>query len=89
MAGIERAFSEPHLPFFIEWGDEATYPGATESPVDVHLAQLVLAGEPQALEAWLGPHTLPVTVHPGRAGMTNVVLATPAGKVVLGEPARS
>ena len=83
MAGIERAFSEPQLPFFIEWKEEATYPGAP-SGLGVRIESIQLEGNAAKLDAWLGTHVIPLEVRRGRAGITRVVLATNGGQVVLG-----
>jgi len=85
MAGIERAFSEPQLPFFIEWTDDATYPGAADSSaLDVRIESIELEGDAAKLDAWLGTHAIPIEISPGRAGIVRVVLATDGGRVVLG-----
>jgi Glyoxalase-like domain len=84
MAGIERAFGEPALPFFIEWKDRSTYPGGTATYPGVRVARIEVEGDPVLLDAWLGVHALPLEVRPGRARITQVVLATRDDEIVLG-----
>jgi hypothetical protein len=71
-AGVERAAVEPLLPFLLQWDPGTELPGWT--PVEhprgpVRLEQLRLRGDASRLDAWLGPHDLPVTVTPGEAGV--------------------
>ena len=82
MAGIDRAFDEPELPWFIEWDDRAPYPGAA-APVDARILRIELAGRPDALDDWLGPHALPLDVQNGTAGVVAVELDGPRGTLTL------
>ena len=82
MAGIDRAFDEPELPWFIEWDDRAPYPGAA-APVDARIVRIELAGRPDALDDWLGPHALPLDVQNGTAGVVAVELDGPRGTLTL------
>jgi hypothetical protein len=83
MAGIEHAFREPQLPFFIEWTDVATYPGAAQG-LDVHIESVELEGSAAKLDTWLGEHALSLDIRPGRAGVRRVVLTYHGAEVVLG-----
>ncbi len=83
MAGIDRALREPALPWLIEWRDQATHPGAAESPVDAGVVRIELEGDSASLDAWLGPHTLPLNVRDGTSGITAVVLDSPPGTITL------
>jgi Glyoxalase-like domain len=82
MAGIDRAFAEPELPWFIEWDDPGTYPGA-ETPVDARVVRIELAGRPEALDDWLGRHALPLDVRDGVAGIVAVELDSPRRALAL------
>jgi hypothetical protein len=86
-AGFEQAAAEPALPFFIEWGDPALFPGriaAEHRSGPVELAELVLTGDADRIERWLGPNRLQVAVRPGAPGIERITLAGPAGELVLG-----
>jgi Glyoxalase-like domain len=83
IAGLERAIGD-HLPWFIEWGDETTYPGVAGTTLDARVVGIELEGDSAQLEAWLGPHALPLDVRPGTRGITAVVLDGPRGPVTLG-----
>ena len=85
-AGFEQAAAEPAMPFFIEWGDAALFPGriATEhgrGPVE--FTELTLTGDSDRIEQWLGPHSLPIAVRPGSPGVERIVLEGPAGRLVI------
>jgi Glyoxalase-like domain len=84
MAGIERTVGEPQLPWLIEWTDGTSYPGRAETPLDAHVERIELEGDAEALDAWLGPHALPLVLREGDAGITAVVLDGPRGTVTLG-----
>ena len=86
LAGIEEASAEPSLPFFIEWGHGTPLPGrarATHAAGGVQIAKLQLDGDPDRLDAWLGAHHLPITVHPGTPALTSIILTGAAGEIVL------
>ena len=85
-AGLERAAAEPSLPFFIEWAPGTPLPG--RAPVrhpagEVRIAELRLAGDSGRIADWLGAEPLPITVRPGPPAVASVVLAGPAGEIVL------
>jgi hypothetical protein len=83
MAGIDRSVEEPALPWLLEWEDAATYPGAAETPVEARIVRLELEGSTSALDAWLGPHDLPLDVRNGTAGLVGVDLDGPRGALTL------
>jgi Glyoxalase-like domain len=86
LAGVERAAAEPSLPFFIEWGRGTPLPGrvpASHRAGAVQIAKLRLDGEADRLATWLGAHSLPITVRPGPSAVAGIVLAGPAGEIVL------
>jgi hypothetical protein len=67
-AGFDVATVEPGLPFFIQWGDGVSFPGA--APVrhpggPARLTRLSLTANPSRLEDWLGEHDLPIAVTAG------------------------
>jgi hypothetical protein len=82
-AGVERAASDPALPFFIEWGRGTPHPSevpTTQSPAIVEVCGLELRGDEAELSKWLGVHSLPVVIRAGRSAVTSVVLRGPAGR---------
>ena len=88
MAGLEDALERPWLPFFIEWRDAARFPGTTSAP-PVRVTGLEIACDIAELSAWLGPHSLPLHLRSGDAGLTAVVVDGPRGTVALGRPLAS
>ena len=84
LAGVERAASEPLIPFFIEWGDGTPHPSralGADSNDSVEIARLELTGDAHRLWQWLGDDGGPVMVDAGPPGVTKVVLSTPRGEV--------
>ncbi len=86
-AGIEEAARRPWLPFFIEWGDPASFPGKSASR-DAAIVRVELEGNADELADWLGVHSLPVEVRPGAAGVTALVLEGASGVLTLARPSR-
>jgi hypothetical protein len=73
-AGLEQAIAEPCLPFFIQWDERTSHPGSAGGPF--RLDSIGLRGDPNRIEAWLGPkHGLPLTVVPGEPRIAHVSLA--------------
>jgi hypothetical protein len=86
LAGLERAAAEPSLPFFIEWAQGAPFPGRVpvRHPAGaVRIAELRLAGDSGRIADWLGAQRLPITVRTGPPAVVSIVLAGPAGEIVL------
>ena len=86
LAGLERSAAEPSLPFFIEWEQGTPFPG--RAPVRhpagaVRMAELQLAGDSGRIADWLGAEPLPITVRAGPPAVASIVLAGPAGEIVL------
>jgi hypothetical protein len=76
-AGIDVATREPGLPFFIQWGTDVRFPGAT--PVrhpggPTRLKRLSVGADPARLADWLGDHDLPLAVATGHSPVSAVVL---------------
>lgn len=88
MAGLEDALERPWLPFFVEWRDPAAFPGGTPAP-PAHVTGLEIAGDAAELSGWLGPHSLPLDLRSGDAGVTAVFIDGPRGTVALGRPRAS
>jgi hypothetical protein len=89
-AGIAEAAAEPALPFFLEWGEETPHHGrgpVAHPAAPAGIVSLVLQGDPGRIEAWLGPHRLPIVVRKGRPAVAAVVLQTAEGELVLGDEA--
>jgi len=62
LAGVEQAFAEPGLPFFIEWDvPPEAHPGRAGPPQGA----LVAVESPAELHDWLGGAELPVRRGPG------------------------
>jgi Glyoxalase-like domain len=85
-AGVDRAVTEPSLPFFIQWGDGTPFPG--HAPTNhrigaVRIDELRLAGDADRLAGWLGSHHLPIVLHEGAPAVTGVVLTGSAGAILL------
>lgn len=73
MAGLERSAAEPSLPFFIEWGAGAPYPGeslAQSATID----ELRLQGDPDRIADWAGDTNVPLSVSEGRPALLAAVL---------------
>jgi hypothetical protein len=91
LAGIERAATEPILPFFIEWGEGMPHPSrvlGAEGNDSVAITRLGLTGDAERLYAWLEEEGGPIAVDTGRPGLREVVLSTPAGEVRIDETFR-
>ena len=85
-AGIQQAAVEPSLPFFIEWGRGIRLPGSmavAHPAAPAGISKLLLDGDPTRLAAWLGDHALPIVVRTGMPAVAAIVLAAPAGEIVL------
>lgn len=84
-AGVERAASDPALPFFIEWGHDTPHPSEVpqaQSSGMVEIRALELRGDAAELSTWLGDHSLPVLIRPGPSAVTGVVLRRAAGREI-------
>ena len=82
-AGLERSVDEPSLPFFIEWHPGTPFPGRAAIS-ELRIARLELEGDAERLARWLGDHRLAIEVEDGAPAVARVVLAGPAGELVLG-----
>jgi glyoxalase-like protein len=82
-AGAAEAIARPPLPFFIEWSAGTPFPGRAAEPSPYRLRELRLAGDPVVLGGWLGEDELPLRVVDGEPGVQGVLLAGPAGELVL------
>jgi hypothetical protein len=87
LAGLDQALEEPPLPFFISWhGPAELHPGRMEAEHDVSpqgISWVHLAGDPDRLAAWLGPHDLDIRIDEGPPGVRAVGIATAKGEIVL------
>lgn len=86
LAGLERAAAEPCFPFFIEWAQGTPFPGRVpvRHPAGAaRIAELRLAGDSGRIADWLGAQRLPITVRTGPPAVASIVLAGPAGEIVL------
>ena len=87
IAGIEQAASEPFLPFFIEWAPGGLFPGWTavhHKAGAAEITQLIVSGDPDRLSVWLGTLPLAIVVSAGSPQITQVIITTAAGPLVLG-----
>jgi glyoxalase-like protein len=80
--GLEQAARDSRFPFFLEWRDPASFPGATSDPAGT-IERIEVASDPGELADWLGPNSLPVDAHPGGTRVTRVTLRGPRGRIVL------
>ena len=88
IAGIEQAAAEPSLPFFIERGEGAPFPGsapATHRSGSVQIARLELSGDADRVADWLGDHDLPITIHAGEPAVASIVLTGDPREMVVDE----
>ena len=86
LAGVPASAQEWSMPFFVEWGPDTPHPGATaviHDCGDLTLSSLVVDADAGDLTRWLDAAELPLVVHPGHGGITDVVLRTGAGLVTL------
>jgi hypothetical protein len=84
--GVNGLLNDPLLPFFIQWEvDEGERPGAKAGALS--LGRIELAGDPEALAAWLGePADHPLDDHDvtwvdGPRGIAAIEFETPRGTV--------
>jgi hypothetical protein len=89
LAGVPADVDSRTQPFFISWGEATPLPGS--APVvhdcgDVALERLEIETDAGALAHHLAGAVLPLTVSPGRAGVTAVVLRTGVGGITLAPP---
>jgi hypothetical protein len=84
VAGLDRAMTEPSLPFFVGWGEGAPHPGrAGAAPADASIAGLHVRGDRALLAHWVDGADVPVMMSPGAPAVEAVVVLTPAGHVVV------
>lgn len=87
LAGLDRAISEPPLPFFIQWDvDRREMPGAAVAPHTCDptgITGVELAGDPAGIRAWIGDADIPVAVAAGAPSLTNATIGTSDGEIVL------
>jgi hypothetical protein len=82
LAGLEQAARHPWLPFFIDWSEGTPHPGRRDGVAEAAV-HLDVEGDVEELAVWLGEHSLPVGIRPGRAGVTAVSIDRPSGRVSL------
>jgi hypothetical protein len=78
-----------HLPFFIVYDDDgaragrlaARYERVAHDSAPTRFSRIDVAGDPAELDAWLGPHDLPVRHVDGPPGLVSVTIATARGDV--------
>lgn len=78
LAGVAESMTNPPLPFFIEWGAGVPLPGSApvEHPAGrIAIHELELRGDQASLDAWLGPHDLPLQIGAGEPGIAAVRLS--------------
>jgi hypothetical protein len=83
-AGVEQAFAEPCLPFFIEWADDVVLPGRSGTAVGA-IERLELEGDPERLAGWLGEHSLPVSITGGSPAVRRVVVEARGRRVSIAD----
>jgi hypothetical protein len=86
LVALDAALTEG-LPFFITWHvDDRDLPG--RAPVShrseaTAISWVELGVDASRLEAWLGPHDLPLRTVSGDPGPHRVAIATAAGETIL------
>ena len=86
LAGVPASDADRTLPFFIQWGGGTPLPGtayADHPAGDVRVSAIDVQTDAAELGRWLDYAALPVTVRPGRRGITRVELAAGTGSIVL------
>jgi hypothetical protein len=87
LVGVDEAFGEDRLPFFIEWhGTPEDHPAratAEHRAEPTGVLRVHLGGEPDLVAGRLGAHDLPITIVDGPPGITRVVVETRTGEIVL------
>jgi hypothetical protein len=83
-AGVERAAAERCFPFFIEWADDVALPGRSDRAVGA-IRRLDLVADPVQLSAWLGEHSLPISVERGQPAVRRVVVDVRGRSVAIGD----
>lgn len=83
VAGVERAMTEPSLPFFVEWGEGTPHPGRAGAISGGSITEVRVRGDRALLTHWLGGADLPVSLETGEPRVEAVVVSTPVGEVVL------
>lgn len=90
LAGLDRAISEPPLPFFIQWDTgRRDMPGAAAAPHTCEptgITGVELAGDPREIRAWIGDEDVPVAAVTGSPAITRVTLGTSLGEIGLEGP---
>lgn len=86
-AGLDLAWREPWLPFFMQWDDPAHYPGllpAAHPNGATGVARLDLTpADPDRLARWTEGAAAPIRILPAPPGLHHVAIATPGGEIVL------
>jgi hypothetical protein len=86
LAGMDHAIDDPALPFFIEWGDETPLPGRTEAGHrggPSRIGQVLLTGDADRLEDWLGAHSLPIAVQAGAPAIAGLVVVRESNRIAI------
>jgi Glyoxalase-like domain len=87
LAGVSEAFRSGALPFFITWHvPTGLHPAAMAVPNRIQpeaITHLELRGDPGDIDAWLGPHDLPVTTRAGASSLAAVNIRTRAGTITI------
>jgi hypothetical protein len=87
MAGVQQAAAEPLLPFFIEWGQDTRLPWRAQvsHPAGaVSIEKVLVRGNEQRMDAWLGGDTLPLEVTAGAPAVVGLVLSVAGGAIHVG-----
>lgn len=85
--GIEQAAANGTLPFFIEWGTGAAFPGhalVSHPGGPAAMTGILIRGDADRLADWLDGHVLPITVRPGDPMIDGIILSRGEGEIVIG-----
>ncbi|MDQ4040209.1 MAG: VOC family protein [Actinomycetota bacterium] len=87
LAGLDRAFAEPSLPFFIQWdAPEDEHPGragGANQAAGARIAAVDVGADEAALREWVGEPVPAVRVIDGLPGVRSVTVAGSGGIEVL------
>jgi Glyoxalase-like domain len=88
--GVKGLMSDPQLPYYVQWEDEALHPSVGASTT-VTIEGLHIAGDPERVKEWLGlpPHRTSTVIDftfvapHGTPGLLAVTFLTPEGLVTV------
>jgi len=87
LAGVDRAFADPSLPFFIQWdGPDDDHPSEKKVSHTVEaegIAWLEVGGDPEKIASWTDHTVLPIRIIDSDEGPRALGISTTDGEIVL------